>query len=367
MGLLDYYKQFEALSEEQVNSELRAENAERKAKALIEVQPLDLSSTTWPEPTHPDVVSAVTFAARRGMHRYPNGTELLSELSHRHQLPADRIAVGSGASALLQSAACTLLRPGQALLSLWPSHPIFPKLARRANSIAVAVEGGIDALLPAVAEHDCRLVAIARPNDPTGELISSETLDELLEDLPESVAVLLDEALIDYAGDEPGLESLELLQRHPRLLVFRSFSKAWGLAGLRCGYVLGGPGSEGLIAQLPPEYGVSDLTEAGVIETLRSCEGVTRRRVRIVAEQRMRLMSDLRSRGIQVADSAANFLWVSAPGLSGGELAGRLADSGVIVAAGAPLGQQQHVRIAIRDSAASDRLLSALDAIAQSA
>ncbi len=364
MGLLDYYKQFQALPEEEVNKALRAENAERKARQLAQVPSLDLSNTVSPQPPHPDVVSAVTFAARRGMHRYPSGAQLLSELSHRLRLPAERIAIGCGASQLLQSAASALLRPGQALLCPWPSHPLLPKIAQRANCAAIAIAGGVEDLLRAVPEHDCRLIAIARPNDPTGELISADALDELMSGLPETVAVLLDEALIEYAGDELSAQSVELSERHPRLLVFRSFSKAWGLAGLRCGYVVGGPGAEGLIAELAPEYGVSDLTEAGVMETLRSCQGTLHRRVQAVSEQRSRLMQQLRSRGCDVADSAANFLWVSAPRIGGGELAGRLAERGVIVAPGAPLGDQQHVRITVCDPADADRLLSALDSAA---
>ena len=101
------------------------------------------------------------------------------------------------------------------------------------------------------------MVALASPNDPTGELLATDELERLLDGLPDGVAVLLDESLVEFADAQPIDSSLGLLEDHPRLLVFRSFSKAWGLAGLRCGYAVGGPGSEELLAELEPDLGVS--------------------------------------------------------------------------------------------------------------
>jgi histidinol-phosphate aminotransferase len=363
MSLINYYRQFEALSEEEINSELRQQAAERRALELTRVETLDLSQITWPYPPHADVVSAVTFLARRGMHRYPRGSELTSELSHRLGVPEARIAIGNGASELLQSATCALIEPGQALLTPWPSHPLFPAIARRAHGVAVPIsESGVPALLKAAAEHDTRVIALARPNDPTGELLDASELERLLSELPETVAVLLDESLVEYANPELQGTSIELLRRYPRLLVFRSFSKAWGLAGLRCGYVIGGEGTEGLLTELSPEHGVSELTEAAALEMLRVCSRQVQRRCRIASEQRAALSEAMQERGLQVADSEANFLWVAHPAITGNELASQLAKSGVLVAPGAPLGEPSHVRITVRDEASSERLLSALDA-----
>jgi histidinol-phosphate aminotransferase len=155
--------------------------------------------------------------------------------------------------------------------------------------------------------------------------------------------------------------SLTLLEEHPRLLVFRSFSKAWGLAGLRVGYALGGPGSEDLMAELAPDLGVSEVSQAGALEALRSCSDLLARRVRTICEERPRLTAALRERGFEVTDSQANFLWAAHPALEGDELSARLARSGVLVAGGAALGEPHHVRIAIREGAASERLLRAVD------
>jgi histidinol-phosphate aminotransferase len=363
MGLLDYYKQFEGLSEEEVNSELREQAAERKRKALTRVQTLDLSHTTWPDLPHPDIVSALTFVARRGLQRYPHtrGSQLRTHLAHRHSVEPGRLIVGNGSAELLSAATRALIEPGQALVTSWPSYPLFPIMARRAHGQAVPVSGGVDALLKAVGEHDTRVVAIASPNDPTGELLPVGELERLLAGLPPNVALLLDESLVEFADAQPTDASLALLETHPRLLVFRSFSKAWGLAGLRCGYALGAPGSEDLLAELEPDLGVSEISQAGALESLRSCSELLEKRVKRVSHERTRLTTALRQRRFEVSDSQANFLWVAHPTLDGAELSARLARAGVLVAAGGALGEPRHIRIAIHDDASSTRLLSALD------
>jgi histidinol-phosphate aminotransferase len=173
--------------------------------------------------------------------------------------------------------------------------------------------------------------------------------------------VLLDESLVDFADAQPASSSIEILERHPRLLVFRSFSKAWGLAGLRVGYVIGGPGSGDLLAELEPDLGVSEASQGGALEALRSCSEIVERRVQTIWEQRPLLTEELRRRGFDVADSQANFVWAAHPQLPGAELAGRLAQAGVLIAAGDALEAPGHVRIALRSAAATKRLLSTID------
>ncbi len=364
MGLLDYYKQFEGMTEEEVNSELREEADERKRKALTRVETLDLSQTTWPDLPHPEVVSAITFVARRGMQRYPHmrGSQLRARLAERHSVNQARVIVGNGAAELLSAATRALIEPGQELITSWPSYPLFPIMARRAHGRAVPVSGGVDALLEAVGEST-RVVALASPNDPTGELLPTAELERLLAALPEHVGVLLDESLVEFADAQPTDSSLGLLESNPRLLVFRSFSKAWGLAGLRCGYAVGAPGAEDLLAELEPDLGVSEISQAGALESLRNCSELIAKRVRRVSKERERLTTALRQRGFELSDSQANFLWLAHPTLDGGELAARLARSGILVAAGDALGEPRHVRIAIRDEASSTRLLNAIDRV----
>lgn len=363
MGLTDYYRQFEGLSEEEVNRGLRAEAAERRRKALTKVVTLDLSHTTWPELPHPDVVNAITFVARAGLHRYPHlrGSKLRKELARRHGVDPGRLIIGNGAGQLLSSATRALIEPGQELITRWPSYPLYPIMARRAHGQAVRVSGGIDELLQAVATHNTRVVVLASPNDPTGELVATGELERLLAALPEGVAVLLDESLVEFADAQPVDASIELLERYPRLLVFRSFSKAHGLAGLRLGYAVGGPGSEELLTELEPDLGVSEVSQAGALEELHSGAELMAHRVATIREERAHLTAELRERGFDVSESQANFLWAAHPTLDGGELATRLARTGVLVAAGTALGEPHHVRISLLDRAASTRLLGALD------
>jgi histidinol-phosphate aminotransferase len=363
MSLLDYYRQFEGMSEEEVNQGLRAQAAERKRKALTRVETLDLSQTTWPELPHPSIVSAITFVARRGLQRYPHlrGSRLHDELAARHGVDSGRLILGNGAAELLSSATRALIAPGQRLITSWPSYPLYPIMARRAHGRAVPVTGGVDALLQAAGEDDTRVIALASPNDPTGELLEGAELARLLDGLPDGVAVLLDESLVEFADSQPTNSTLELLEHHPRLLVFRSFSKAWGLAGLRVGYALGAPGSEDLLAELAPDLGVSEVSQAGALEALRSCSELLAERIRLISAERVALTAALRERHFEVTDSQANFLWAAHPSVDGGELVARLARAGVLVAGGDALGESRHVRISVRDAACSERLLGALD------
>jgi histidinol-phosphate aminotransferase len=369
VGLLDYYRQFESVPEEEVNRGLREEARERKRKALVRVPALDLSQTTWPGLPHVNVVNAITFIARRGLQRYPytRGADLRAELASRHGLDTARLIVGNGAAELLGAATRALIEPGQKLITPWPSYPLFPIMARRAHGQTVLVAGGAQELLAAVAEHDTRVVALASPNDPTGELFAVAELQRLLRELPDGVAVLLDEALVEFAGPQAANASLALLEQHPRLLVFRSFSKAWGLAGLRCGYALGGPGSEALLAELEPDLGVSEISQAAALEALRTGSEPLAKRVRVVTEQRAILTTALRERHFEVSNSQANFLWVAHPTLDGAELTARLHSAGILVAAGAALGEPRHIRVSLRDEAATTRLLGAIDRLDLSA
>src|SRR3954447_10844661 len=198
--LFGYYQQFEGLSEEEVNAGLREQAAERRAKELSRLEPLDLSRTTWPEYPPPAIVNAITFAARRGLHRYLDRAsgELRSELAHRHGVPEGRLVVGDGVAQLIAEAAGALLEPDDELITPWPSYPLYPIVARHARGHAVPVAGfSVDAVLAAVNDRT-RLVALCNPNDPTGELLGVDELARLLAALPERVVVLLDEALRDF-------------------------------------------------------------------------------------------------------------------------------------------------------------------------
>jgi histidinol-phosphate aminotransferase len=358
VGLRDHYRQYRAMTPREAADDVREQAGRRRSAALERVQPLDLSATTWPQLPPSAVVNAVTYAARRGLHRAPDPTAaaLSGELRQRLGLTTGRVVVGNGAAQLLGAAVAALVGPGDELVTPWPAYPLPAMAARRAGGSAVAVTGRQPAALLEALTPRTRVVALCNPNDPTGAWLDRDAVGELLDGVGQRVVVLIDEALAEYAPDS----AVELVQRHPRLLVVRTFSKAWGLAGLRVGYAVGGPDSEPLLERIAPELGVGELGQAGALEALRSTGAQLRRRVQGVRAQRERLAAALAQLGIDVPPSAANVLWLRAPGLDGAQLAGRLRAAGVIVADGAPLGDPARVRVAVHDAAASDRLLAAL-------
>jgi histidinol-phosphate aminotransferase len=363
MGLLDYYRQFQGMSDEEISARLREQAEERRSRALARIESIDLSRTTWFEFPHPDVVNAITFAIRRGINRPadPHAAELRHVLGHRLAVEPERVVVGNGAAQLLASAAAALLVDhDHELITPWPSYPLYPFMARSAGGRAVPVSGfDPEALLRAVNRHT-RALVICNPNDPTGAHLPAARLSDLLSRLPEHVTTLVDEALIDFVDDEPGGSSLALLDDHERLLIFRTFSKAYGLAGLRVGYAVGAPGTEPVLERMEPPLGVSEPAQAGALEALEVCGAqVAARRAAVIAE-RTRIVDELASLPVDAAPSQANFLWLRAPDMNGMELASRLRRGGVIVAPGAAVGADHHVRAAVQSRAASDRLVEAL-------
>src|SRR5690349_16441568 len=366
MGLLDYYRQFEDVDEEELNRERRARRARERALALEQVPTIDLSSTEWPNFPNAEIMNAAIAAARGRVNGYPDrhAETVRRALAERHGVDPEQVVVGNGAAELLQNAALLLLRDGGELVTPWPSYPLYPLMAQRAGGRPVPVElaGGridVDAVRAAVGPRT-RALVICNPNDPTGSYVASQALGTLLGALPEHVHVLLDEAYAEFQDVEDVDACLRLVDAFPRLLVFRTFSKIWGLSGLRAGYVIGSRATGDTLAALAPALGVNVLTQAGLAQALKIGDPEIARRRDLVIEQRGRVLRRLHDLPVDAPDSQANFIWLRAPGLSGAELAGRLERKGVIVAHGGALGEEDHVRAAIREAAAADRLLTAL-------
>jgi histidinol-phosphate aminotransferase len=366
MGLLDYYRQFEDIDEEEANRERRERRARERAMELEKVPTIDLSGTEWPNFPNSEIMNAAIYAARGRVNGYPDrhASVVRRGLAERHGVAPEQVAVGNGAAELLQQAALLFMRDGGELVTPWPSYPLYPLMAQRAGGRPVPVElaGGridVDAVLAAVTDRT-RIVVVCNPNDPTGGYLPSAELARLIGALPDRVHVLLDEAYIEFQDVEDVDACLRLVDAFPRLLVFRTFSKIWGLSGLRAGYVVGAQTATDLIAALAPALGVNVLTQAGLAQALKIGGREIERRRATVIEQRGRALDALHDLPVDAPDSQANFVWLRAPGLSGSELAGRLERAGVIVAYGGALGEDEHVRAAIRGGAATERLLSAL-------
>jgi histidinol-phosphate aminotransferase len=366
MGLLDYYRQFEDIDQEEVNRELRARRARERALALAVVPVVDLSSTEWPDFPHSEIMNAAIYAARGSVNSYPDrhAGAVRRLLAERHDVEPEQIAVGNGAAELLQTASLVLLGAGDELVTPWPSYPLYPLMAQRAGGrpAAVDLEGGrvdIDALLGAVGDRT-RVVVLCNPNDPTGTYLASDEVGALASALPETVHLLVDEAYIEFQDVEPRDSVLRLVDAFPRLVVFRTFSKIYGLSGLRAGYAIGSSSAASLLASIAPALGMNVLTQAGISYALEMGEIEIDRRRELVVGQRQRIMRELHELPVDAPESEANFVWLHAAGLTGAQLAAGLEEARVLVAPGGPLGADDHVRASIRGPAATDRLLRGL-------
>jgi histidinol-phosphate aminotransferase len=358
MGFRDYYRQFDDLDENELNRERRARRRRERQLALERVPDLDLSGTEWPHLPHSEIANAAIARARGLMNRYPDrhAAPVRRILADHHEVDPERIVLGNGAAELMQAAALFLLGRGDDLLMPWPSYPLYPLLATHAGARPLACERS--AILGSLSART-RAIVLCNPNDPTGEYTRSDQLGALLAALPDHVFVLLDEALVHFQDVEDVDACLRLVEAFPRLLVVRTFSKAWGLSGLRAGYAVGS--DAGLLAAVAPVLGVNALTQAAIEHALRTGRGEIDRRRAVVSRERARLTEGLRALGADVADSQANFAWVRAPGLSGDALAHGLRRQGVIVAPGGPLGAEDHVRVGVLAEAATERLLRAYE------
>ena len=357
MGFRDYYRQFDDIDEAKLNLERRERRRREKAAALERPPEIDLSGTEWPDLPHSEIVNAAIARARGFVQRYPDrhATAARRLLADRHGVAPDQIALGNGAAELLQSAALALLSPGDELVMQWPSYPLYPLLAAHAGATPVPIT---DQPLSAGVNDRTKVVVICNPNDPTGSYMAAPELRDLLTALPDGVHVLLDEALIHFQDAEEVDACLHLVDDFPNLLVVRTFSKIYGLSGLRAGYAISSDAR--LLAAAAPVLGVNGLTQAAIEYALRNGDGEIERRRHAVARERTVLIEQLRELGVDVTDSQANFLWIRVRDLSGDELANALRKQGVIVAPGGPLGEDHHIRAAVRNEAATNRLLSAI-------
>ncbi len=315
----------------------------------------------------------VVEAARHaviGANRYPDPsyTQLRQALSDRYSVPWDRIALGAGSCDLILAAGDALLEPGAEVVYAWPAFSIYPHLAAAsgARAIEVALTGEAVHDLDAIAAEvtvATRLVLICNPNNPTGTALPLEPIADFLQKMPDHVCVILDEAYVEYSltiGDP--FASLPLLDRHPNLVILRTFSKVYGLAGLRVGYGLCGSDIFRVaVDQVRQPFYLTSAAQAAAIEALRHQDELERRVVATVAA-RTTVTDALRERGLWVAESDANFLWVrvaddgeDAPVVAG------LQERGVLVRAGTALGGPGFVRVTLGTDAENARFLSALD------
>lgn len=291
-----------------------------------------LSSNENPAPPHPAVLAAV---AEAHLNRYPDGaaTELRARLAERTGLTVDEIHAGAGSASILQQLFQAAAGPGDEILYAWRSFEAYPGFVKVAGATSVQVPllpGGrhdLDAMASAVTERT-RVVIVCSPNNPTGPIVTEAEFTAFMAKIPETVLVLLDEAYREFVTDPHAVSGLAELERHPNLVVLRTFSKAYGLAGLRIGwaagpsYVLDAARSAAIPLQVQETAQRAALAALEVEdEILAGVDELIGRRERIVA--------GLREQGWTVPEAQGNFVWL-ATGEATAAVAGMLEDDGII-------------------------------------
>jgi histidinol-phosphate aminotransferase len=327
-----------------------------------------LASNETPFPPHPQVLEAVERELRT-LNRYPDPdkTALRRKLAERFELSPKRVAIGNGSCELLLSAAEALLEPGAEIVYAWPSFSMYPHLAAASGARAVTVplddEGRHD--LDAMAREvtvATRMVIVCNPNNPTATALPIDAIDDFVASVPRHVAVILDEAYVEFSTLQDPDESLPLLAKHPNLVLLRTFSKVYGLCGLRVGYALCSEDFRIGVDRVRQPFTVNMLAQAAAAEAMLHQDEVARR-VERTAIERMFVQDELTERGLGVTESHANFSWVSIGDRDEAAVMSGLSERGVIVRAGTALGEQGRLRVTYGTRHENERFLSALDEV----
>jgi histidinol-phosphate aminotransferase len=331
-----------------------------------------LASNEAPFGLLPGVHDAVERALRTA-NRYPDPSNmrLRQALAARYDFAPERIAIGSGSCDILLSAAEALLEPGSELVYAWPSFSVYPHMAAATGARAIRVPlnaehaHDLDAMLAEITVAT-RLAIVCNPNNPTSTALPLAEIGRFAEAVPRSVCVLVDEAYCEFnVLDDPDA-SLDLVRRHSNVVLLRTFSKVYGLAGLRCGYALcGDERFRVAVEQVRQPFFCNALAQAAAEQALKSQDEITRRVEQTIAE-RIGLEEELRALGLHVADAQANFLWHSL-GADGDVEAEQeraildgLAERKVLIRSGGALGRTGWARTTIGTPAENRRFLDAL-------
>jgi histidinol-phosphate aminotransferase len=288
-------------------------------------------------------------------------------------VPANRVAIGNGSCDILLAAGDALLEPGAEIVYAWPSFSVYPHLA--AASGARAIEVPVDAEhrhdLAAMRQEinvATRLVIVCNPNNPTSTALPLEEIAAFVADVPRHVAVILDEAYCEFNILNDPDESIGLLKKHPNLVLLRTFSKVYGLSGLRVGFGLcGSEAFRTAVDQVRQPFFCNAAAQAAALEALRHQDEVARRVERNLAE-RIGLEDGLRRLGLTPAESQANFVWFDLPEAEEPAEAERevlqgLAQRSILVRSGASLGRAGALRVTVGTEAENERFLEALGAL----
>ena len=275
-----------------------------------------LSSNENPYGPLPSVVDAITRAATT-TNRYPDmyAAELVEALAGFVGVDADQVVVGNGSVAVLAHVLAAVVDAGDEVVFPWRSFEAYP--------IAVAVAGGRSVMVPLVDDgrldlpamaaavtDRTRVVLVCTPNNPTGPVVHRDELDALLAAVPSSVLVVVDEAYLEFVRDPQAPDGVDLLRRYPNVVLLRTLSKAYGLAGLRVGYAVGQPRLIAGIRAVSTPFGVSHVAQQAALASLEpTAQAELFERVEAIVAERTRVVEALRAQGWGPPESHANFVW----------------------------------------------------------
>jgi len=332
---------------------------------------IKLASNENPEGPLPAVLEAIVRAAGE-INRYPDASchDLTRRLAEHLEVLPGQIIFGNGSNEVIDMLIRALVSPGENVVFSEHSFLVYPLTTRvhfecgRAVPLGAGDRHDLEAMAAAV-DSDTKLVIVCNPNNPTGTYNSVNELTALLESVDEHVIVAVDEAYYEYVTAEDYPQTLDLLEKHPNLVILRTFSKIHSLAGLRIGY---GVAHSGLVAELHKTrepFNVNSLSQAAAIACLDNWDQVAGRRERNERE-RDRMAAALTGLGLDVVPSQTNFLLVRAPGKAG-DWARRLLAKGVIVRPMDSFGLGEGaMRISIGLPRENDLCLEALEGIVRS-
>jgi histidinol-phosphate aminotransferase len=327
-----------------------------------------LASNESPFGPHPKVVEAIREVAT-AMNRYPDpdATLLRRRIAERYEVEPGRVAVGNGSCEILLAAAEALCEPGAEIVYAWPSFSMYPHLAALTGAREVRVplaEGEVHDLDAMAAEVTAatQLLVLCNPNNPTGTHIPIAQIAAFCERIPGHVTIALDEAYIEFQTNDDPDASLNLLADFPNLVLLRTFSKVYGLAGLRVGLALGSAKFRAAIDAVRQPFSVNALAQAAAAEAILHQDDVARRVERTLVE-RVRVEEGLHELGLSTAETQTNFSWIDLGDADEQDVVAGLAERQIAVRPGAVLGGFGHIRVSYGAAAENDRFLAALGEI----
>jgi histidinol-phosphate aminotransferase len=340
------------------------EDAAREAFGAEDIVKLASNESPWGP--HPAVVEAIAAAASR-LNRYPDqySKRLRRRIAQRFEVEPSQVAIGNGSCELLLAAAEALCEPGDEILFAWPSFSIYPHLAALtgAREIRVPLAEGyvhdLDAMLTEITAAT-QLVCVNNPNNPTGTHLPASRIAAFLEEVPQHVTVALDEAYIEFQTNDDPDDTVDFLKRFPNVVLLRTFSKVYGLAGLRCGYALGSAKFRAAVDAVRQPFSVNELAQVAGAEALMHGDDVLGRVERTIVE-RVFVEEGARDLGLDPPDSQANFSWIPLGDHDEAEVIQRLGERGIVVRGGTSLGGPGHIRVTYGTRGENERFLEALE------